>query len=194
MACKAKRWQARPGQRLQVGGGDRSAVILDAPRLPHGDRLDEFGALRRPGAKFEDNAAPMGRVELRLAALAARRGGKHEVLRGAAETSEEMMVVGIDDRRASREIRQHRDAPTAKAEAPGLGIVAVRGQRRVADEIQGIRRSRSFARTAATAASYSAEPVRTNSNATAPPAAASTAAPIRTCRLVMALSGLLWRI
>jgi hypothetical protein len=46
-----------------------------------------------------------------------------------------MMVIGIHDGRAPREIRENRYAVLGKTEGPGLRIVAVCGQRRIADEV-----------------------------------------------------------
>ncbi len=64
-----------------------------------------------------------------------RLGRAYQVLGRAAEADEEVMVVGIDGRTTSTEIRHHRDPVGLDPEAPRLGVVAVGGQRRIPDEL-----------------------------------------------------------
>jgi len=64
-----------------------------------------------------------------------RAGRDREVLGGAAEAREQVVVVGIDDRRAVRDIGQDHDPVGLHAKSPGLGVVAARRERRVPDQI-----------------------------------------------------------
>ena len=50
-----------------------------------------------------------------------------------------MMIVRIDDRRAPREVGQDVDRLTRDAETPWLGVVAIGGERGVADDAIDIR-------------------------------------------------------
>jgi len=46
-----------------------------------------------------------------------------------------VVVIGIDSRRSPREIGKNLDLRGTDAKAPRLGVVPVRGERRIANEI-----------------------------------------------------------
>lgn len=123
----------RPPQPLDVGGGQGTAVIESAGRLPPRNGVEQRVRPRR--ALDEAVAHAAVRPHCCLARAAGRCRGDGEVLGRAAEADEKVMVVGIDDRRRPRRVGQDLDAVLLGAEPPRLGVVAVRRQRRIADEI-----------------------------------------------------------
>ena len=72
---------------------------------------------------------------MRLRRQAEYRRCLHDILDGGAKAREQMVVVGIDDRRPSREIGNEGDGGLPDNEAPRLRIVTVRSERGAADKL-----------------------------------------------------------
>ena len=63
------------------------------------------------------------------------RGRQGEILGGTAQAGIKMMIVRIDHRRSARGIGTDRDRAALPPEAPGLGVVPIRGQRGIAHQL-----------------------------------------------------------
>jgi hypothetical protein len=116
-----------------IGGRHGAAVIVGARALAFGDGDEQRRLRRRPRLQSDGNAAVAGGIETDRRTAAARFRRDRQVLGGAAQADEEVMVVRIDDGRAARQVGQDRDRVLSRNEAPGLRVVAVGGERGVAD-------------------------------------------------------------
>jgi pimeloyl-ACP methyl ester carboxylesterase len=107
-----------------------AATVVDAARgLPQRNRVEQDRRLRRTGRMREAQRAAV-RVDMRHRAMPA--GGRRrdpQVLGRAAEAGPQMVIVGIDHRRAAGEVGQQGDRIRFDPEAPRLGVVAVGGER-----------------------------------------------------------------
>ena len=103
----------RGGERPQVGGADRLAVIVATGRLPLRDCVEHRGLGRQPAAEREHHGTVIRRVETEFARLAARAAGDGQVFRRATETGKQMVIVRIDDRDLPRHVGQDFDPAVA---------------------------------------------------------------------------------
>ena len=120
----ARARQARPGA---VIGRARALTLWDCAK----ERCLLAG---RPGRARPEVAAVLAGAEQDLAGTAAGPGSNAEILGSTADAGVEMMIVGIHNRRATGQVGQDVDALRTCAKAPSLRVVAVGGQRRVADQ------------------------------------------------------------
>ena len=105
------------------------------------DRIEQglLAAVAVAVPKTDQHRPVAGWIELDVTgpARGARRNG--QVPCGTAQLHEDMMIVGIDHRGATVEVGKDRDTVFDRTKPPGLGVVPVRGQGRVMDQIAGLR-------------------------------------------------------
>jgi hypothetical protein len=112
----------------------RPTIVLRA-RAPAA--RNGFEQVRAPGlGRLQCDLDRVGRVRTKTArGLVPERGRRvDEVLRGASKAGEKVMIVGIDGRTPTREIRENRDAILLDLERPRLRVVAIGRERRVANQ------------------------------------------------------------
>lgn len=90
---------------------------------------------RLAGAEIDDDAAVTINVETRLGVQAEDGRSLHDIFDRRANARKEMMVIGIDARCSAGEIRENGDDFLTDGEAPSLRVVAIRCERREANEL-----------------------------------------------------------
>jgi len=121
-------------QLLQFGSRQGLAVVLAARALPLGDGLVQrrYHGLGRFEA--DGDAAVARRVEARLGVQAVGQRRLRQILGGAAERDEEVVVVGVDHGAAPRQVGLDRDTSFLDAKPPALRVVARRRERGIAHQ------------------------------------------------------------
>jgi hypothetical protein len=119
----------RRRERRQVGGRDGLAAVDGAGTLPPRDGGDQ--GIDGPAGGRQVDPDPRGRrIEGVGGPQSIGAGGQQKILRRASQADVQMVIVGIHHRSPAGGIAGKRDPRSRPREPPGLGVVAIRGERR----------------------------------------------------------------
>ncbi len=143
LARSANKASETSGTCAARSSAERSVVETKRPsksarRLAFRDGVAEGRGLAGAGPIVEHDGVAR-RIEARVSRQSTGGGGKRQIFRSAAEAGVKMVVVGIDGRGPPGQVRRNADGLAGRVETPWLRVVAVRGERRIANDAIQVR-------------------------------------------------------
>lgn len=124
-----------PLQSLQIVDRHGPAIIKRPRGLTPRDRTAQIDIGCGSGREVDGDRAAFACVERNRRRMAIRACRDRKILRGAPQADEKVVIVWINDGCTTRKIRLDRYPSLTFDETPRLGVVHIRRERRVADEI-----------------------------------------------------------
>lgn len=122
-------------EKTKVGKEESAAVVGRAGGLAGWDGLTKRAAGPGTLGEIYIDRRVGASVERECSGPTAGSRRDEEILGGAAEADKEVVIVGIDDRRSTRQVGEDADSGAAGTEAPGLSVVAAGSEGGVAKKI-----------------------------------------------------------